>query len=369
LEFDKNKEKKLFVMRGRHMLDEVDNLRIIDVSGMLDILYKVPEQIVNIATVLKDFSVSELAEFEPDKIIIVGMGGSAMGGDMLAAVLSLEAKIPIITVRDYTIPSHANSKTLVFACSYSGNTEETLSAVDFALDRKCKIIGITSGGKLEKLCNQHGLPLFSLPTGLPPRAAIIYLFFPLAVILEKLKIVNIDVEISELVDTLIELRDSLAPEVPSDENPAKILAKNLSNSIPVIYGHSYLNAIATRWKTQLNENAKMLAHAGMFPEMNHNEIVGWSEAPEDMTKLFKVILLRSADEHPQVSKRIELTKNTLVEKAGNVFEVDAMGNSKLTRMLSTMYLGDYISVYLALLRQLDPTPVTVIEELKEKLAE
>jgi glucose/mannose-6-phosphate isomerase len=351
------------------MLDDLDNLKNLDKSGMLELLHKIPEQIVNVASALKDFEISELSDFKPNKIVILGMGGSAIGGDMLSSLLSLEAKIPIFTVRDYTIPSFIDSKTLIFACSYSGNTEETLSALDFALEKKCKIIGITSGGKLVSFCSKYELPVFTIPEGLPPRAAIIYLFFPMAVILEKLKVVEIDVELSEIIDELIELRDIFTPEVPTDENPAKTLATKLMDSVPVIYGHSYLNVIANRWKTQLNENAKVIAFAGSFPEMNHNEIVGWDGAYEDISKLFVIILLRSSDEHPQVTKRFELTKQTLVEKAGNVFEIDATGKTKLTRMLTTMYLGDYISVYLGLLRGIDPAPVSVIEELKEKLSE
>lgn len=349
------------------MLDDLETLNNIDKSDMLEILRKFPDQILEVATALKDFELPLLTGFEPNKIVILGMGGSAIGGEMLAALLTLEAKIPIITIRDYVIPASVDEQTLVFACSYSGNTEETLSAVNFALERNSKIIGITSGGKLEELCMDNQLPIFSVPKGYSPRAATVFLFLPMPVLLEKLKLITIDVELTELINALIELRDALVPEVLVNQNPGKTLANRLNNCIPVIYGHSYLTVIAQRWRTQLNENAKMLAFAAGFPEMNHNEIVGWSEATEEITKQFKVVILRSSDEHPQVSKRIELTKKTLVAKAGNVYEVDAIGASKLTRMLTTMYLGDFISVYLALLRGIDPTPVTAIEELKKQL--
>jgi glucose/mannose-6-phosphate isomerase len=351
------------------MLDNLEDIKAIDNSGMLDILYKFPEQILEVATALKGFRILVLEGFQPTKIIVAGMGGSAIGGDILASVLTENAKLPIITVRDYTLPAIADDRTLVLACSYSGNTEETLSCVTTALERGCKIIGITSGGKLEEFCRANNLPVFPIPKGLPPRAAIAYLFFPMAVILEKLKLVDIDVELTEMVDELIELRKILLPEIPTAENPAKLLAEKISTSIPVIYGHSYLNVIALRWRTQFNENSKMLAMASSFPEMNHNELVGWSAAPDEISKLFTVIILRSADEHPQVTKRIELTKNVMMDKAGNIFEIDAQGKSLLTRMLTTMYLGDYISVYIALLRGINPTPVAVIEELKKKLVE
>ena len=188
-------------------------------------------------------------------------------------------------------------------------------------------------------------------------------------ILEKLNLVKVDAELTEMVHALVELRDTLVPEVPAEENPGKILAQKLENYIPMIYGHSYLNVIAHRWRTQLNENSKTIALAGGFPEMNHNEIVGWSESPDELTKQYTVIIFRSVDEHPQVEERIELTKKILMDKAAAVFEVEAQGGSRLTRMLTTLYLGDFISVYLALLRGVDPTPVTVIEKLKKKLAE
>jgi len=351
------------------MLDDPEQMKILDKSDMLGILDKFPEQISDIVTALKELEIPELTDFKPNKIVVLGMGGSAIGGDILSSLLEDVTIIPIITVRGYNIPTTIDDGTLVFACSYSGNTEETLTAVAKAHRRRCKIIGITSGGRLEEFCNMNNLPLFNIPKGLPPRAAIAFLFFPLLMILDKSNIVQIDFDLNELVGALEELRGTLLPEVPEEENPGKILATKLYNGIPFIYGQSYLNIIALRWKTQLNENSKVIAMAGSFPEMNHNEIVGWSEDTPEISKQFKIILLRSPDEHPQVSKRIELTKKTFIDKTSNVFEVDAQGESKLTRMMTTLYLGDYISVYLALLRGVDPTPVDAIEELKRQLVE
>lgn len=351
------------------MLDDPEQIKMIDKSDMLGILDKFPEQILDIVTALKELEIPELTDFEPNKIVVLGMGGSAIGGDILSSLLEDVSSIPIVTVRGYNVPTAIDDSTLVFACSYSGNTEETLTAVAKALRRKCKIVGITSGGRLEEFCNMNNLPVFNIPKGLPPRAAIAFLFFPLLMILDKSNIVQIDFELNELVGALEELRESLLPEVSEDQNPGKILATKLHNGIPFIYGQSYLNIIALRWKTQLNENSKVIAMAGGFPEMNHNEIVGWSEDTPEISKQFKIILLRSSDEHPQVRKRIELTKQTFIDKTSNVFEVEAQGETKLTRMMTTLYLGDYISVYLALLRGVDPTPVEVIEELKRQLVE
>jgi glucose/mannose-6-phosphate isomerase len=189
------------------------------------------------------------------------------------------------------------------------------------------------------------------------------------IVLEKLSIIKPLEELHELISTLKELRDVLTPDVPDEENPAKQLAQRLAEGIPFIYGHTYLNIIARRWQTQLNENSKMVAMSGGFPEMNHNEIVGWAEDEDGTTSQFVVILLRSADEHPRITKRMELTKEVLFSKAKSVLEVDAPGTSRLSRMISAMYLGDYTSVYLALQKDVDPTPVVSIEELKRMMIE
>jgi glucose/mannose-6-phosphate isomerase len=350
------------------MLDNLDEIKELDASGMLDILNKFPDQILEIANLIKGVDISELVDFDPNSILVLGMGGSAIGGDILASVLENKSNIPILVNRQYHIPKFVNNKTLVIACSYSGNTEETLSAVTEAKERGCKLIGITSGGFLEEFCTKSDLPFINIPKNLPPRAAVLFLFLPMLLILDRLNYARTDFELTELIDSLTELRNSIEPSVPTQQNPAKSLALKLKDKIPVIYAHSYLNVVAYRWKTQLNENSKMIAYSGMFPEMNHNEIVGWGDAQNDITKQFIVILIRSTDEHAQVSKRIELTKRILLEKAGGVLEVDALGKSRLTKMLTTIYLGDYTSVYLALLRGMDPTPVQIIEDLKKQLA-
>ena len=349
------------------MLDNIDEIEELDASGMLGILNKFPDQILEIANLIKDVDISKLVDFDPNTILVLGMGGSAIGGDILASVLENKSNIPILVNRHYDIPKLANNKTLVIACSYSGNTEETLSAVSEAKERGCKIVGITSGGYLEEFCTKFDLPIIIIPKNLPPRAAVLFLCLPMLLILDRLNYARTDFELTELIDSIIELRNCIEPTVPTQQNPAKTLALKLNNKIPVIYAHSYLNVIAYRWKTQLNENSKMIAYSGTFPEMNHNEIVGWGDAPEDITQQFIIILIRSSDEHAQISKRIELTKRILLEKAGGVLEVDALGKSRLTKMLTTIYLGDYTSVYLALLRGIDPTPVQVIEDLKKQL--
>jgi len=344
-------------------------IKDIDKSDMLGKLERFPNQIMEIINTAKAFDISKLESFRPSKIIIIGMGGSAIGGDILAELLAHETNIPILTVRDYIAPITADKGTLVFACSYSGNTEETLSILHEVKDRGCKIIGITSGGKLKEFCESNELQVLKIPTGLPPRAAVAYLFFPMLIILEKLDLIREFKEIPELVRVLNEMGDELKPSVPVDQNRGKQIAKKLSKSIPYIYGHTYLNIIARRWQNQLNENSKVLAFSSGFPEMNHNEIVGWVRGYSNLNKKFIVVFLRSADEHPRINKRLKLTIKMLAQKASDIIEVEARGANRLTRMFTTLYLGDYVSLYLALIRGIDPTPVKPIDFLKKKLNE
>jgi glucose/mannose-6-phosphate isomerase len=347
------------------MLDELEQIKEFDKSMMLGVIRDLPEQIKEIVTQVKESEIPAPELPKPNKILVLGMGGSAISGDILSSWLEFESNIIISTVRYYEVPKSADENTLVFACSYSGNTEETLSAVNDAFEKKCNLICITSGGKLKEFCKENDIPMVNIPGGLAPRAAIAYLFFPIVVILEKLKIIDASSKIEELISVLREFRKTLVPEIPVEKNQAKKLAMDLSLGVPYIYSHTYLNVIADRWKTQLNENAKVLAMTGQMPEMNHNEIVGWAGDDQKIASRFIVVLLRSEDEHPRIKKRFELSKKMLQAIALNVIEIEAVGENKLTRMFTTMYLGDFTSVYLALLRGLDPTPVMPIDRLKQ----
>jgi glucose/mannose-6-phosphate isomerase len=347
------------------MLDDEERIKLIDTENMFDSISKFPEQIEEVIDKVQKFDLPGFNEFSPSKILILGMGGSAISGDLLSSWCSDKTKVVIDTVRSYNIPEMADENTIVFACSYSGNTEETLSAVSAAQKKGCKIIAITSGGKLEGFCEENSLPVVKIPTGYAPRAAVGFLFFPMVIILEKLNILTLNTELPDMLFDLKQLRENIKLEMPKQKNQAKRIALELSKGIPYVYGHSYLTVIAKRWKTQLNENAKVLAMFGEIPEMHHNEIVGWSGDNQDIAKRFIVVLFRSPDEHPRISKRLDLTKKMLSAIATKVLEVKAEGSNKLSRMITSMYLGDYVSVYLAILRELDPTPVVAIDRLKK----
>ncbi len=350
-------------------LDDLDSIKRLDAGDMLGFIENFPEQIEEAISIAKEIEVSP---FKPSQIVIAGVGGSAIGGDILASWLFKRIDIPIFVNRAYKLPSFTGEKTLLFAVSYSGNTEETLSLFDDAIKNKCNIIAITSGGKLAERCREKGVQLISIPSGKPPRASVAYLFMPIVVILKKLGIYGPDSEVQVALETLKELRKQVAPEIPTSENRAKQIALQLQGENPIIYGLAIFNAVARRWQTQLNENAKMLSWHGTVPEMNHNEIEAWGQ--DEGSKRFTAVLLRDDFRlDSRLQKRVGLTRDSILQKrAKKVIEVVAKGGGErdyLARMLYSMYMGDFVSIYLAILKGLDPSPVSTIEGFKRDLAQ
>lgn len=350
------------------LLDDMDVIKKVDASDMLGIIRNFPEQIEEAIKIAKEV---DIETFNPYQIVIAGVGGSAIGGDILASWLFKRIDIPIFTNRAYKLPSFVGKYTLLFTVSYSGNTEETLSLFEEGIKKQCKIIAITSGGKLEKRCKEENVKLIAIPPGKPPRAAVAYLLMPIVVVLKKLGIYEPDKEVKVAIENLKVLRKKLVPESTTENNPAKQIALQLHGETPIIYGSALFNAIARRWQTQLNENAKVLAWYGTFPEMNHNEIEAWVN--DKNSKSFAAVLLRDDfQQESQVQKRVKLTKRSILQKyAKKVVEVVAEGREEkdyLARMLYSMYLGDFVSIYLAILRGIDPTPVKAIASFKNELA-
>ena len=360
-------------MHKATILDKLVEVKRIDKSNILGHCMKTPEycedaiQLAKQVTIPSEVKISEKISIKygkPRHIIIAGMGGSAIGGEMLRDWLRDELPLPITVCRDYSLPAYADENTLVFAISYSGNTEETLNAFVDAIHRKCMTITITSGGHLLSFSQKLQIPYVTIPTGLPPRVAIPYLFFPLPLLMEGMGILkNIEEDLEEAIQVLKRLSEENSPETPTENNPTKKLALELTGSMPVVYGFRQYEAIARRWKTQFNENSKVPSRCDVFPELNHNEVVGW-EAPEALTKKFSIILLRDLDEPPEIRHRIEVTKLLALHKAWEVLEIYAKGEKKLTRMFSLLYMGDLTSIYLAILRGTDPSPVEIIDKIK-----
>jgi len=358
------------------ILDRIDEIKKIDESDMLGHCLKTPlysrdvveqtEQIELPARVDISRNVS-IRYRKPRHIIITGMGGSAIGGEILKDWLRDGLPIPVDISRDYTVPAYANEDTLVFAISHSGETEETLSSFLDALRRKCMIVSITSGGHLLSFCKKLNLPFVRIPDGLPPRAAIPFLFFPLPILLEKIGVLsNVKEEIDETIRVMKSLGEGNSAVIPVKDNSAKHLALELVNTIPIVYGFKQYTAIAHRLKTQFNENSKVISRYDVFPELNHNEVVGW-EAHEALTKHFSVIIIRDHNEPVEIRRRIETTKSLALKGAKKILEIHASGNRRLARMFSVLHIGDFVSVYLAILQNKDPTPVKTISAIKKEM--
>jgi len=341
-------------------------LKDMTAETMMEYLYDLPEQF---ASSLK-LDLAFVSGYRKDyrQIVVSGMGGSAIGGDILRTYAAGRAKIPVTVVRDYHLPAFVNQDTLFLAVSYSGNTEETLSAYSEAREKKASIICITTGGKLKAQAEADGYAVVGIPAGLVPRAATGYLFAPLVLLLEKLGIVaDVHQELEETVTVLRDMRDKLQPGAPVSTNQARIIARQLKDSLPVIWGTAGMSEVAAqRWKAQINENAKCPAYYNVFPELNHNEIVGF-EAPTQLLSSLSCIILRDRYDHERVQRRIEISKDIIRERVKSIVEVNSQGESYLARFYSLVYSGDYASVYLALEYGVNPTPVAVIDYLKAEL--
>ncbi len=304
---------------------------------------------------------------EINKIIILGMGGSAIGGDLVKSLVASEATIPIIIHRDFNLPTFVDDKTLVIVSSYSGNTTETLTAFSKVLKTKVKKLIITSGGKLKAISARKGIPLFNIEYQTQPRNALCFNFLAILGTLQKLRIISdMSTEIQKTIDILYQVNKEISEKVILTKNASKQHAINLYDRLITVYGSSFLSAVAHRWKTQINENSKSWAFWELFPEICHNAIEGY-QFPGRLADQIIIIMLYS----PLLSDQIKnqyLATNRLLEKYHiNYHIVNGQGDSYLSQMISLVQFGDYTSYYLALLNQIDPTPVNNITLFKQKL--
>jgi glucose/mannose-6-phosphate isomerase len=306
----------------------------------------------------------------PDRVLVVGMGGSAISGDYLAAWLDHEGKVPLLVSRAYELPRWVDERTLVVGQSYSGTTEETLASFAEAKKRGAMLAAVSTGARLEELAKSYHAPFARLggPAKVMPRAALPRGFGTGALLLEALGILpGARAALARTVRTLRECALEVAPDVDASKNEAKRVALALQGSVSATYATGLLAPAARRLANQLNENAKVLSWWGVMPEMNHNEIVGW--AGDDELDRFTALFLRGAHDHPQARARFEFTGQTIQKRGGQVIQVEARGQSVPEQLLSVSLLGDAVSVYLAALRGADPTPVDVIGQLKAKVGE
>ncbi|OGW76034.1 MAG: bifunctional phosphoglucose/phosphomannose isomerase [Omnitrophica bacterium RBG_13_46_9] len=350
-------------------LDNMKDIIKIDRDNMLGLLVSFPKQCRDALAIGKKIRVKDRYKKDYSDIVFTGLGGSAVGGDIIKGYAESEADTPIFVNRNYTLPKFVDKDSLVFAVSYSGNTEETLSAYAEAKKRRANVIVITSGGKLEELALKNGDMLIVIPKGYPPRCALGYIFIPSLIMLSKLGFVkDKSDEIRKVADLLDGMqKKKLSPGIKGGANISKEIAKKIHNKFPVIYAAERMEGIATRWRGEFAENSKTLSSAHLFPEMNHNEIVGWMN-PGALLKDFIAIVLRDKDDLAKVKKRMDITCAILKKEGFHVLEVENRVETLLGRMLSLIYIGDFASFYLAVLNRVEPTPVARITYLKKQLA-
>ncbi len=292
-------------------------------------------------------------------VVLIGLGGSAFGGEVILNYTRQHLKVPYLIVRDYEVPSFVSKNTLLLVSSYSGNTEETLSMLESALAAKPKVVCITSGGKLKELAEEKGWDHIILPEGYPPRSAVAFS------IIQQLYILNGYNLIGDFSDDLEEAV-ALVENFIDHEN-ARIIAQQLHNSLPVLYSDPSFESVAIRWRQQIEENSKHIAFHHVFPEMNHNELVGWKN-PSGILEDAVVVIFRSDLVHERTSIRMDICREIFGDYADSVIEVIADGKSHLSQIFFFIHLGDWVSLYLAELNDEKPTPVEAIDFLKEELA-
>jgi len=348
-------------------LDNVSAYRRLDPSNMMTRIAEMPMQCRRSWASVSALPLPDNYR-EIDKVLILGMGGSAIGGDLTGSLAAESSNTLIIVHRGYDLPLWVDEKTLVIASSYSGNTEETISAFSQSLSTKAKKLAITTGGRLQELAIENAIPIYMFSYRSEPRAAFGYSFFTILAFLNTLGIIDLIPEmVDDAIATLGNLCTEWGPDIPTESNPAKEMAIDLYSTFVVIYGTGIFAKVANRWKTQLNECSKTWAHSESLPELNHNEVVGY-RFPRWLSNKTSVVMLRPDEIHHQLKLRYDITQE-LIEKAGmKCLIVDCSGKSRLSRLMNAVLFGDYVSYYLAILNRVDPSPVEEIDYLKHRLS-
>jgi len=302
-----------------------------------------------------------------NKICFVGMGGSASGGELIQAYMYNSCPYPAQIVRHYEIPAWVDEQTLVITSSFSGNTEETLTALVAARDNGAQTVAVTSGGELMLKAAKEEFDYIKMPSGMQTRTALGYIFVPLYRIMQYLGVLkDEDIKLHETQQFLSEQIELFSN--PKD-NEALNLAEELSDTLPIFYSDAIMmHPVSLWWRSQFQENAKTLAYGNTMPEMTHNEIVGW-ERVVHLTGRLSVVMLKDKDDNPRVQRRMDIVEELIEDQTASLHTVTTRGPNRLARMFSLIQLADWTSFYLAMLSNIDPTPVTKIDLLKSKLAE
>ncbi len=348
-----------------HLLDDPEYLKSHDRDDMLSALTRFPSSAWKAVRDAEKLELGGVSKKTFDALVVAGMGGSAVGGILLRDWLRDVSKKPIFVSRERRLPAWVDESTLVYAVSYSGNTEETLSQYHQAIDIGCPLVCFCSGGTLSRSASLRKIPRLRFPKGYKPRAAIAFQFFGLAAVTRKLGLLDDATwgEVEEAIEVAKSLSLDMGPEAPTDSNPGKSLAESIMGYTPHFYGSSLYKGVAYRYSTQINENSKSPASAAFFPEAFHNRVMAREASPELLEKVCAVIV-RDPLEEEAMSAKIDRFTELVAERYGRVVVVEAMGEGRLARMISALYIGDFASVYLGMLYGRDPNTTDSIDALK-----
>jgi glucose/mannose-6-phosphate isomerase len=350
---------------GASILDDPAAMGRADPAGMLGLVAELPGQVTDAWRISRGL---ELPWGVPRSVAVLGMGGSAIGGDLVKGIWSDRLRVPVEVIRSYDLPAWVDRDTMVVASSKSGATEETISALATALERRCPVVVVTTGGPLRDVAERAGLPLATFPAQGTPRSSVGYSMGLLAGILERAGVLALDeAEIVASAAAAREMAGHCGPHVPTTDNPAKQLAWSLVDRYVIIAASGFLAPVARRWKAQLNENGKTTAAFEELPEATHNTVVGF-EQPESLRDHLYVVFLQGGLDHPRDALRGRLIGDLLETARISHQAVQVSGEGRLGQALSAITLGDYVSVYVAFTYALDPTPVAAIEHIKRELA-
>lgn len=343
-----------------------EQVQTVDTQNMWELIAEFPNQWEEAMKITEGLNLT----IDPDcinNICLAGMGGSAMGADLIRAYSYGCCPHPVQVIRHYNIPEWVNENTLFIACSFSGNTEETLSALEQAQQKNAQTVAITSGGELLLNATKQEFDYIKIPGGLTPRAALGYNFIPLFRIFNYLGYLDEGEEALSETDLFLSEQGELLSDL--SDNEALSLAEQLQDTLPVIYSDSTtMEPVNRRWQSQFEENAKTLAFGNLLPEMSHNEIVGWEQIVH-LTGRLSVIMLFDKEDNKRVRKRMRIVKDLIEDQVASIHVLSTRGESRLTRLFSLIQMADWTSFYLAIINRVDPTPIAKIDLLKSRLAE
>ncbi|MHB8329247.1 MAG: bifunctional phosphoglucose/phosphomannose isomerase [Acidimicrobiales bacterium] len=338
---------------------------VLDTLGMFEATASLPEQVG--AAVGAAHGLDGLPDHAyVEHVVVLGMGGSGIAGDVMVAVAGPFLPVPVVVVKSYDLPDFVGRGSLVFAVSFSGNTEETVEAAGEAADAGASLVAVTNGGELGRLAEEWGAPIVPVPGDIPqPRAALGAMAIPPLIVLEDIGLFpGASQWVALAIDQLSRRRDQLV----RSGGLAEDIARQIGRTIPVVHGAQALGATAAlRWKAQVNENAKSPAFSAVYPELCHNEIAGWGQHGDVTRQVMTLVNLRHDAEHPQVVRRFEFVSEVLREVVAGIIDVRAQGEGDLAQLLDLILVGDFVSLHLAAREGIDPGPVPVLEQLKHRL--